>query len=65
MEERSKPIAIFMAFGTKGDGYPIAVSPSVLSLHFLFGYSENIYRKQKGTQISLLCDYHYTEYTRI
>ncbi|XP_030955169.1 sterol 3-beta-glucosyltransferase isoform X2 [Quercus lobata] len=24
MEERSKPIAIFMAFGTKGDVYPIA-----------------------------------------
>jgi len=48
MEERSKPIAIFMAFGTKGDVYPIAVSPSVLSLHFLFGCSENNYRKTKA-----------------
>lgn len=27
VEERTKPVAIFMAFGTKGDVYPIAVSP--------------------------------------
>ena len=48
MEERSKPIAIFMAFDTKGDVYPIAVSPSVLFMHFLFGCSENNYRKTKA-----------------
>ena len=48
MEERSKPIAIFMAFGTKGDVDPIAVSPSVLFMHFLFGCSENNYRKTKA-----------------
>ena len=48
MEERSKPIAIFMAFDTKGDVYPIAVSPSVLFMHFLFGCLENNYRKTKA-----------------
>lgn len=38
-EERTKPIAIFMAFGTRGDVYPIAVRPSLRSL-FPFGCSE-------------------------
>lgn len=30
--ERAKPIAVFMAFGTKGDVYPIAVSAPFSSL---------------------------------
>lgn len=32
--ERTKPIAVFMAFGTKGDVFPIAVSLSFLHVCF-------------------------------
>ena len=34
MEERTKPIAIFKAFGTRGDVYPIAVRLSLRSFFF-------------------------------
>ena len=34
--ERNKPRAVFMAFGTKGDVYPVAVLP--LTLGFLFSW---------------------------
>ena len=27
--ERNKPVTVFMAFGTKGDVYPVAVSLSI------------------------------------
>ena len=40
-EERTKPIAILMAFGTKGDVYPIAVT---LSFPFPFPLSNYDYK---------------------
>lgn len=46
--ERTKPIAVFMAFGTKGDVYPLAVSP--------FSISVCILRKCKKREMKILLE---------
>lgn len=43
-----KPVALFMAFGTKGDIFPVAVPPSLSLSHSLF-HSLSVARV--GTQI--------------